>query len=218
MICPALKQYLYRDRQLIWSRGRASPMSSRSTPTGFPELFGFDPVGGHEGRQGIRDRGERLRLRRRPRASVRVRPAGERLRACIPPTPRPRNSACPSVPARPLGGVHAVRPTVGRSCSTGSRSTSRRSSSSARTTLGRGSRRLIAMAWKHPNVYIATSGHAPKYWDPRLVQFLNARRGIGKVHVGHRLPADPARREPAPGRCTRPQAGGQGERCCAARP
>ena len=48
---------------------------------------------------------------------------------------------------------------------------------------------LIAMAWKHPNVYIATSGHAPKYWDPKLVQFLNARnRGIGKVMWGTDYP------------------------------
>ena len=29
---------------------------------------------------------------------------------------------------------------------------------------------LIAMAWKHPNVYIAVSGHSPQYWDPKLVQ------------------------------------------------
>ena len=48
---------------------------------------------------------------------------------------------------------------------------------------------LIAMAWKHPNVYIATSGHAPKYWDPKLVRFLNARnRGIGKVMWGTDYP------------------------------
>jgi uncharacterized protein len=48
---------------------------------------------------------------------------------------------------------------------------------------------LIAMAWKHPNVYIATSGHAPKYWDPKLVAFLNARnRGIGKVMWGTDYP------------------------------
>jgi predicted TIM-barrel fold metal-dependent hydrolase len=48
---------------------------------------------------------------------------------------------------------------------------------------------LIAMAWKHPNVYIATSGHAPKYWDPKLVQFLNSRnRGIGKVMWGTDYP------------------------------
>ncbi len=45
------------------------------------------------------------------------------------------------------------------------------------------------MAWKHPNVYIAVSGHAPKYWDPKLVRFLNARRrGIGKVMWGTDYP------------------------------
>jgi predicted TIM-barrel fold metal-dependent hydrolase len=48
---------------------------------------------------------------------------------------------------------------------------------------------LIAMAWKHPNVYIATSGHAPKYWDEKLVRFLNSRnRGIGKVMWGTDYP------------------------------
>ena len=45
------------------------------------------------------------------------------------------------------------------------------------------------MAWKHPNVYIACSGHAPKYWDPKLVRFLNSRnRGIGKVMWGTDYP------------------------------
>lgn len=48
---------------------------------------------------------------------------------------------------------------------------------------------LIAMAWKHPNVYIGVSGHAPKYWDPKLKAFLNARRrGIGKVMWGTDYP------------------------------
>ena len=48
---------------------------------------------------------------------------------------------------------------------------------------------LISMAWKHPNVYIACSGHAPKYWDPKLVRFLNSRnRGIGKVMWGTDYP------------------------------
>jgi predicted TIM-barrel fold metal-dependent hydrolase len=48
---------------------------------------------------------------------------------------------------------------------------------------------LIAMAWKHPNVYIGVSGHAPKYWDPKLTAFLNARRrGIGKVMWGTDYP------------------------------
>lgn len=46
---------------------------------------------------------------------------------------------------------------------------------------------LIAMAWKHPNVYIAVSGHAPKYWDPKLVKFLNSR-GVGKVVWGTDYP------------------------------
>jgi len=39
---------------------------------------------------------------------------------------------------------------------------------------------LIALAWKHPNVYISTSGHMPRYWDKSLVQFMSTR-GLGKV-------------------------------------
>ncbi len=46
---------------------------------------------------------------------------------------------------------------------------------------------LIALAWKHPNVYIAVSGHAPKYWDKSLVHFMNSR-GIGKVMWGTDYP------------------------------
>lgn len=48
---------------------------------------------------------------------------------------------------------------------------------------------LIAVAWKHPNVYVATSGHAPKYWDPKMVRFMDARRrGMGKVMWGTDYP------------------------------
>jgi predicted TIM-barrel fold metal-dependent hydrolase len=42
---------------------------------------------------------------------------------------------------------------------------------------------MIALAWKHPNVYIGTSAHHPKYWDPQLVAFANSR-GKGKVLFG----------------------------------
>jgi predicted TIM-barrel fold metal-dependent hydrolase len=46
---------------------------------------------------------------------------------------------------------------------------------------------LIALAWKHRNVYIGTSAHHPKYWDPSLVQFANSR-GKGKVLFGSDYP------------------------------
>lgn len=46
---------------------------------------------------------------------------------------------------------------------------------------------LIAMAWKHPNVYIGTSAHAPRYWDPSLVRFINSR-GQNKVVFGTDYP------------------------------
>jgi len=42
---------------------------------------------------------------------------------------------------------------------------------------------MIAVAWKHPNVYIGTDAHAPRYWDPSLVRFINGR-GQDKVLFG----------------------------------
>jgi len=39
---------------------------------------------------------------------------------------------------------------------------------------------MMALAWKHPNVHIATTTHAPKYWDPKFVKFANSR-GQDKV-------------------------------------
>lgn len=46
---------------------------------------------------------------------------------------------------------------------------------------------LVALAWKHVNVYIATSAHHPRYWDPSLVRFANSR-GKGKVLYGTDFP------------------------------
>ena len=33
----------------------------------------------------------------------------------------------------------------------------------------------IALASKHPNVYMGTSAYAPKYWPPELVRFIDSR-------------------------------------------
>ena len=41
----------------------------------------------------------------------------------------------------------------------------------------------IAMAWKHPNVYIDISAHLPRYLDKSLINFMNTR-GRGKVMFG----------------------------------
>ena len=46
---------------------------------------------------------------------------------------------------------------------------------------------LLALAWKHPNLHVGTSAHAPKYWDPALVRFLGSR-GKGKVLFGTDYP------------------------------
>jgi len=45
----------------------------------------------------------------------------------------------------------------------------------------------IALASKHPNVFIGTSAYAPKYWKPELVKFLNSW-GRNKVMWGTDYP------------------------------
>jgi hypothetical protein len=42
---------------------------------------------------------------------------------------------------------------------------------------------MIAVAWKHPNVFIGSDAHSPKYWDPSFVRFINSR-GQDKVLFG----------------------------------
>jgi uncharacterized protein len=32
---------------------------------------------------------------------------------------------------------------------------------------------MIAMAWKHPNIYIASDAHSPKYWPENFVHYIN---------------------------------------------
>lgn len=45
----------------------------------------------------------------------------------------------------------------------------------------------IALAWTHSNVYIATTGHPPQYWDSELVEFIRGR-GQEKVLWGTNYP------------------------------
>ena len=33
---------------------------------------------------------------------------------------------------------------------------------------------MIAMAWKHPNVFIGSDAHRPKYWPESFVRFINS--------------------------------------------
>ena len=42
---------------------------------------------------------------------------------------------------------------------------------------------MISVAWKHPNVYVGSDAHSPKYWDPSFVRFINSR-GQDKVLFG----------------------------------
>lgn len=46
---------------------------------------------------------------------------------------------------------------------------------------------MIAMAWKHPNVYIGCDAHSPKYWPASFVQFINTY-GQDKVIFGTDFP------------------------------
>jgi len=45
----------------------------------------------------------------------------------------------------------------------------------------------IALAWKHPNVFLGTTAYAPKYWKPELVKFINSH-GQDKVMWGTDYP------------------------------
>jgi predicted TIM-barrel fold metal-dependent hydrolase len=46
---------------------------------------------------------------------------------------------------------------------------------------------MIAMCWKHPNVYIASDAHAPKYWPQSLIHYINTF-GQDKVMFGTDFP------------------------------
>ena len=46
---------------------------------------------------------------------------------------------------------------------------------------------MIAMAWKHPNVYIGSDAHSPKYWPQALVHYINTY-GQNKVLFGTDFP------------------------------
>ena len=46
---------------------------------------------------------------------------------------------------------------------------------------------MIAMAWKHPNIYIGCDAHSPKYWPPSFVHYINSY-GRDKVIFGTDYP------------------------------
>jgi len=46
---------------------------------------------------------------------------------------------------------------------------------------------MIAMAWKHPNVYIGCDAHSPRYWPAAFVQYINSY-GQNKVLFGTDYP------------------------------
>lgn len=46
---------------------------------------------------------------------------------------------------------------------------------------------IIAQVWTYPNLYLATTGHAPKYWEGELINFIR-NRGQDKVIWGTNHP------------------------------
>ncbi|WP_338664775.1 amidohydrolase family protein [Pararoseomonas sp. SCSIO 73927] len=46
---------------------------------------------------------------------------------------------------------------------------------------------MIAMAWKHANVFIGTDAHSPRYWPPSLIHYMNTY-GREKVIFGTDFP------------------------------
>lgn len=46
---------------------------------------------------------------------------------------------------------------------------------------------MIAMAWKHPNVYIGCDAHSPAYWPESFVKYINSY-GQDKVLFGTDYP------------------------------
>ena len=46
---------------------------------------------------------------------------------------------------------------------------------------------MIAMAWKHPNVYIGSDAHSPKYWPAAFIHYINTF-GSDKVLFGTDYP------------------------------
>ncbi|KAA9381535.1 amidohydrolase [Microbispora cellulosiformans] len=52
---------------------------------------------------------------------------------------------------------------------------------------------MIAVAYKHPNVYIGVDAYAPRHWDPKLVHYANTF-GQDKVLFGTDFPVIPHQR------------------------
>lgn len=46
---------------------------------------------------------------------------------------------------------------------------------------------MIAMAWKHPNIYIGSDAHSPRYWPQSFVHYINSY-GADKVIFGTDFP------------------------------
>jgi len=186
VICPALKQYLYRDRELVSVPWQSVAKVVEKHPDRVSGLYGIDPWSGMTGvkefETAVRDYGF---------VGGHVHPFGfdrpvdhakwypfytKAAELGVPVEFQLGHSAefMPSSHGKPilidqvaidfpelkLVGAHHGWPWV---------------------------EEMISMAWKHPNVFVAVSGHAPKYWDPKMVKFLNSR-GMGKVLWGTDYP------------------------------
>ena len=186
VIMPALKQYLYRSRELVEVPWQHVASLIEKWPDRFSGTFGVDPYSGLPGvkelETAVRDYGF-IGAHVHPHGfdvpinDYRLFPAYTKCAELgVPVEFQAGHSAefMPSAHGRPillddvalyfpeldLIGAHCAWPWV---------------------------EEMIAMAWKHPNIYLCVSGHAPKYWDPKMVKFLDSR-GIGKVLWGTDYP------------------------------
>ena len=186
VVCPALKQYLYRDRELVSVPWESIAKVIDEHPDRVSGLYGIDPYSGMKGVKELE-----LVVTQYGFVGAHVHPFGfdtplndarfypffaKCAELDVPVEFQTGHSAefMPSRHGHPLLlddvaiyfpelkliGAHQAWPWIDT---------------------------MIAMAWKHPNVYVAMSGHAPKYWDPKLVDFLNSR-GQGKVMWGTDYP------------------------------
>ena len=186
VVCPALQQYLYRDRELVRVPWESVAEVVQSHPNRVSGMYGIDP---HSGMKGVKE--FELAVTEYGFIGGHVHPFGfdepingakfypfyaKAAELGVPIEFQTGHSAefMPSKHGHPLllddvaiyfpelklVGAHQAWPWIDT---------------------------MIAMAWKHPNVFVAMSGHAPKYWDPKMVHFLNSR-GIGKVLWGTDYP------------------------------
>ena len=186
VICPALQQYLYRDRELVRVPWESVAEVVQKHPDRVSGMFGIDP---HSGMKGVRE--FELAVKEYGFIGGHVHPFGfdepingakfypfyaKAAELGVPVEFQTGHSAefMPSKHGHPLLlddvaiyfpelkliGAHQAWPWIDT---------------------------MIAMAWKHPNVYIGSDAHSPRYWPESFVRYVNSY-GQDKVVFGTDFP------------------------------